>query len=198
MEKPPPVLVASSAVGIYGDRGDELLDESSSAGEGFFADVCVAWEQATRPAMDAGVRVVNARTGIVLSARGGALEPMVPPFRLGLGGRIGDGKQWWSWISDDDCIAAFLHCLDTEISGPVNVTAPNPVTNAKFTKALGEALHRPTIIPIPKVALNVRLGGELAEAVGYVSHRAQPKALLDTGFAFQHATVGAALAAALG
>ena len=198
MDNPPPVLVSSSAIGIYGDRGDEVLDESSSPGEGFFADVCTAWEQAASPAVDAGVRVVNARTGIVLSARGGALKPMVPPFRFGLGGRIGDGRQWWSWISDDDCIAALLYCLDTEIRGPVNVVAPNPVTNAEFTKALGDALHRPTILPVPKLALKIRLGGELAEAIGYVSHRVQPRALLDSGFEFRFETVDEALSAALG
>ena len=198
MDVPPPVLVTASAMGIYGDRGDEILDESSATGEGFFADVCRAWEEATQPASVAGIRVAHARTGIVLSGRGGALKPMVTPFRLGIGGRIGDGMQWWSWISDDDCIAAFLHIIDTEISGPVNVVGPNPVTNAEFTKALGAAVRRPTIIPIPKVALRVRLGGELAEAVGYVSHRVEPKVLVESGFEFRHETVDEALSVALG
>jgi uncharacterized protein (TIGR01777 family) len=198
MAEPPAVLVTASAVGIYGDRGDEILDESSERGSGFFSDVCTAWEQAGRVAQDAGVRVVHARTGIVLSDRGGALKQMLTPFKLGVGGRIGDGKQWWSWISDADCIAALQHCIDNEISGPVNVVSPNPVTNAEFTKALGGAVHRPTILPTPKLALKAKLGGELAQAVGYVSHRVQPKALLDSGFVFQHETVDEALSAAVG
>lgn len=198
MDDPPPILVTASAIGFYGDRGDDILDESTDVGVGFFADVCDAWEKAARPATDAGVRVVRARTGIVLSGRGGALKPMVPLFKLGIGGRIGDGKQWWSWVSDDDCIAAFEHCIDTDISGPVNIVAPNPVTNAEFTKALGEVLNRPTFLPTPKLALRAKLGGELAEAVGYVSHRVQPTALVDSGFEFQHETVDDALSAALG
>jgi uncharacterized protein (TIGR01777 family) len=197
MDNPPPVLVTASAVGIYGDRGDEVLDESSSRGEGFFSDVCTAWEQGAHAAKDAGVRIVQTRTGIVLSGSGGALKEMITPFKFGVGGRIGDGKQWWSWISDADCTAAFQHCIDNDISGPVNVVAPNPVTNAEFTKALGEAIHRPTFLPVPKLALKAKLGGELAEAIGYVSHRVQPKALLDSGFEFQHETVDQALTAAL-
>jgi len=197
MDEPPPVLVTASAIGIYGDRGDEVLDESSSPGEGFFADVCTAWEHASRPAVDAGVRVVNARTGIVVGGRGGALKQMAMPFKLGLGGRIGDGKQWWSWVSDEDCIAGFEHCIDSDVSGPVNIVSPNPVTNGAFTKALGEALHRPTVLPVPKLALRAKLGGELAEAIGYVSHRVQPKVLLESGFDFRHETVDQALTAAL-
>jgi hypothetical protein len=122
---------------------------------------------------------------------------MVPPFKFGLGGRIGDGKQWWSWVSDDDCIAAIEHCIDIDISGPVNVVAPYPVTNGEFTKALGKALHRPTFLPTPRLALKAKLGGELAEAIGYVSHRVEPKKLLDSGFEFMHKTVDEALTAAL-
>jgi uncharacterized protein (TIGR01777 family) len=198
MAESPPVLVAASAIGFYGDRGDELLDESSSRGTGFFSDVCTAWEQAARPASDAEVRVVNVRTGIVLSRRGGALKPMTPLFKFGIGGRIGDGRQWWSWVSDDDCVAAFEHCIDTEVSGPVNIVSPNPVTNSEFTKALGAALHRPTVLPVPRLALNVKLGSELAEAIGYVSHRVKPTALLESGFEFRHETIGEALSAALG
>jgi uncharacterized protein (TIGR01777 family) len=197
MDNPPPVLVTASAIGIYGDRGDEVLDESSSRGEGFFSDVCTSWEQAADAAKHASVRIVHARTGIVLSGRGGALKQMITPFKFGVGGRIGDGKQWWSWISDADCVEAFQHCIDNEISGPVNVVAPTPVTNAEFTRALGEAIHRPTVFPIPKFALKAKLGGELAEAIGYVSHRVEPKALVDSGFEFQHETVEEALAAAL-
>ena len=197
MSEPPPVLVAASAMGIYGDRGDDLLPETEPPGGGFFAELCAAWEGASRPARAAGIRVVNTRTGLVLSGRGGTLEPMVPLFRLGIGGRIGDGKQWWSWISEEDAVRAFLHCLDTEISGPVNIVSPNPVTNAEFTKALGSALHRPTILPIPRLGLNVRLGSELAEAVGYVSHRLVPEALESSGFSWNHPTIAEGLEAAL-
>lgn len=198
MDSPPPALVSASAMGIYGDRGDDILNESEPPGEGYFAEVCAAWEQAAEPARQAGIRVVTSRTGLVLSARGGALAPMRPLFKLGLGGRIGDGKQWWSWISEVDVVRAFLHCIDTEVRGPVNVASPHPVTNAEFTKALGKALHRPTILPTPRLGLNIRLGAELAEAVGYVSHRLQPAALLASGFTFTHQTIEEALAAVYG
>ncbi|MEZ5176313.1 MAG: TIGR01777 family oxidoreductase [Acidimicrobiia bacterium] len=197
MEDPPPVLVTASAMGFYGDRGDDVLPEAEPAGEGFFAKLCAAWEEASHPAMRAGVRVVNMRTSLVLSRRGGALKPMLPLFKLGLGGRIGDGKQWWSWISDQDCVRAFLHVIDTHVHGPVNVASPNPVTNAEFVKALGSALHRPTVLPTPRFALVARLGGELAESIGYVSHRLAPRVLEDSGFTFVHETVDAALAAAV-
>lgn len=195
MEDPPPVLVTASAMGFYGDRGDDILDESEPVGEGFFAELCAAWEGAARPAEMAGVRVVNMRTSLVLSGRGGALAPMRPLFKLGIGGRIGDGKQWWSWISDEDCIRAFLHVIDNEVSGPVNNASPNPVTNAEFTKALGSVLHRPTFLPTPRLGLNLRLGRELAQAIGYVSHRLDPAALRTSGFTYQHPTLDTALEA---
>jgi uncharacterized protein (TIGR01777 family) len=198
MDIPPPVLISASAMGIYGERGDDVLSESEPAGDGFFASVCEAWEAAARPANAAGVRVVHTRTGIVLSGRGGALEPMLPLFKLGIGGRIGNGKQWWSWISEEDAVRALLHCIDTDISGPVNVVAPNPVTNAEFTKVLGKAVHRPTFIPTPRLGLKLRLGGELADAVGYVSHRLAPEALKSSGFTWRHPTLAEGLAAALG
>lgn len=197
MDNPPPVLVTASAMGFYGDRGDDILDESEPVGDGFFAELCAAWEGASRPAKAAGIRVVNMRTSLVLSGRGGALAPMTPLFKLGIGGRIGDGKQWWSWILDEDCIRAFLHVIDNEVSGPVNVASPNPVTNAGFTKALGSALHRPTFLPTPRIGLNIRLGSELAEAIGYVSHRLDPAALQASGFTYTHSTIDTALEAAL-
>ncbi|MCZ7532277.1 MAG: TIGR01777 family oxidoreductase [Acidimicrobiia bacterium] len=197
MDDPPPVLVTASAMGIYGDRGDDVLTESEPVGKGFFAELCAAWEAASRPAKTAGIRVVNTRTSLVLSNRGGTLAPMIPLFKLGVGGRIGDGKQWWSWISDEDCIRAFLHVIDNEISGPVNVASPNPVTNREFTKGLGSALRRPTFLPTPRIALNIRLGSELADAVAYVSHRLEPGVLRGSGFTFNHPTIDSALEAAL-
>lgn len=197
MANPPPVLVTASAMGIYGDRGDDVLDETEPVGDGFFAELCGAWEGASRPAKAAGVRVVNMRTSLVLSDRGGTLAPMIPLFKLGIGGRIGDGKQWWSWISDDDCIRAFLHVIDNDISGPVNVASPNPVTNSEFTKALGSALHRPTFLPTPRIGLNIRLGSELADAIAYVSHRLKPAVLEASGFTYTHSTIDSALEAVL-
>ena len=197
MDNPPPVLLASSAIGFYGERGDDVLTEDEPSGVGFFADVCSAWEGAARPAKAAGVRVVNMRTGIVMSGNGGALDPMLPLFKLGIGGRIGNGKQWWSWVSEEDCVRAFLHCIGEDIRGPVNVVSPNPVTNAQFTKALGKAVHRPTLLPTPKFGLTLRLGSELAEAVGYVSHRVEPAVLKKSGFTFTHETIDTALKAAL-
>jgi hypothetical protein len=197
MDNPPPVLLASSAIGFYGERGDDVLTEDEPSGVGFFSDVCSAWEGASRPAKAAGVRVVNMRTGIVLSGKGGALEPLLPLFKLGIGGRIGDGKQWWSWVSEEDCVRAFMHCIDGDVRGPVNIVSPNPVTNAGFTKALGKAVHRPTFLPTPKLGLTIRLGSELAEAVGYVSHRVDPAVLRASGFEFTHETIDTALQAAL-
>ncbi len=197
MDDAPPVLVTASAMGFYGDRGDDVLDESEPVGDGFFAELCAAWEGASRPAKVAGIRVVNMRTSLVLSGRGGTLAPMTPLFKLGIGGRIGDGKQWWSWISDEDCIRAFIHVIDHDVSGPVNVASPNPLTNAEFTKALGSVLHRPTFLPTPRIGLNIRLGSELAEAIGYVSHRLEPAALRASGFTYKHPAIEPALAAAL-
>lgn len=197
MENPPPVLLSASAIGIYGERGDDVLTEAEPPGDGFFADVCSAWERASDPAKAAGVRVVNMRTGIVMSGRGGALAPMLPLFKLGIGGRIGDGSQWWSWVSEADCVRAFMHCIDADMSGPVNVVSPNPVTNAEFTKAFGKAVRRPTFLPTPRFALTLRLGSELAQAVGYVSHRVEPAALKQSGFEFTHETLDSALETAL-
>ena len=149
LDPKPSVLVVASAVGFYGDRGSEILTEESAAGTGFLADVVRAWEAAADPAREAGIRVVHLRQGIVISKEGGALEPMLRPFRLGVGGRVGSGKQWWSWIGMEDVVACYAHVLEGDLAGAINATAPNPVTNEQFTKALGSALHRPTVLPFP-------------------------------------------------
>ena len=185
LNRPPKVLVSGSAVGYYGDRGDEVLTESSRAGEGFLAEVSVAWEAAAGPAREAGIRVSHIRTGIVLSGRGGALAQMLRPFKLGLGGKLGTGRQWMSWISLDDEAGAIVHLLgDDAPSGPVNLTAPNPATNADFTKALGQALGRPAVLPVPKVGLKALLGGEMAKELLLGGQRALPTRLLDSGYTF--------------
>ena len=196
LEERPAVLVSGSAVGYYGDRGDEVLTEDSAPGDGFLAEVTVAWEGAAEAARDAGVRVVHPRMGVVLSERGGALERMLLPFRLGLGGRVGDGRQWLSWISLDDAVGALRHAIDVpSLDGPVNVVGPAPVTNAAFTEALGRALHRPTLFPIPKFALRA-VFTEMADATLIASQRAMPQALVASGFRFAHADIDAALRAA--
>jgi uncharacterized protein len=194
----PAVLVSASAVGYYGNRGDEVLTEESGPGDDFLAEVCAGWEAATRPAEDAGIRVVHLRTGIVLSPRGGALGQALPFFRLGLGGRLGSGEQYWSWISLDDEVGAVLHALsDERLTGAVNATAPDPVTNAVFTKALGKALHRPTVFPVPRAALAVRFGKEMAEVMVLASQRALPAKLEATGYRFRHPSLDGALEAIL-
>lgn len=197
MDAPPPVFVSASAMGYYGDTGDTEVDESAPAGEGFLADVCVAWEEAAQPARDAGLRVVHPRTGIVLSRDSEAMKPLIPLFKLGIGGPIGSGRQWWSWITLPDEVAALVYCIDEELHGPVNLTAPHPVRNKEFATALGEALKRPSFFPAPKFALDVRLGKELAEAIGYGSQRVVPKVLLDAGFSFASSTIDEGLAAIL-
>jgi uncharacterized protein len=197
MRAPPRVLVSASAVGFYGDRGDEILDESSAPGEGFLAEVCRAWEDATRPAQAAGIRVVNARTGIVVSRRGGALGKLLPPFRLGAGGRIGDGRAWWPWIDLEDEVAALLQAIrDERLAGPVNLTAPNPVRSAEFTRALARTLHRPHLVPTPAFALRAAFLG-MADETLFASQRALPRKLLAAGFAFRHETLESSLRAQL-
>lgn len=195
---PPTTLLSGSAIGYYGNRGDEVLTEHSAPGDGFLAEVCIAWEAAAQPAIDAGVRTAFLRTGIVQSEDGGALAKSLPPFKLGIGGRFGDGKQWWSWVSIDDHIGAIRHLLDSDISGPVNLTAPNPVTNAEYTKALGRELGRPTLFPIPKFGPKLLLGGELTDVLLYESQRVEPTVLVDTGYRFRHKTIEECLAAVLG
>ncbi len=197
LDAPPGVLVSSSAIGFYGDRGDERLDESSTGGTGFLADVCRDWEAAADPARAAGIRVVHPRTGVVLSGSGGALGEMLPFFRLGLGGRIGSGRQWVSWITLHDEVEALLWLLTADVEGPVNLTAPEPVTNRGLTAALGTALRRPTLLPTPKPALWARLGRELTEALLYSSTRAEPALLVRRGFEFAHPDIATALAAVL-
>ena len=193
LAQPPKTLISASAIGYYGDRGDELLTETSPPGKDFLADVCVEWEKATDHAKEKGVRVVNTRFGIILDKEGGALAKMLPPFRMGIGGRIGDGKQWMSWIALDDVIGALQFALTNDgLSGPVNFVAPNPVTNAEFTKALGRALSRPTFFPIP--AFGVRLAfGEMADALLLSSQRVKPTKLADSNYQFAYSNLESAL-----
>ena len=193
----PRVLLAASATGVYGDRRDEILDERAGPGKGFLADLCREWEAAARPAAEAGIRVVNLRFGVVLGPGDGALGKMLPLFRLGLGGRLGSGQQWMSWVGLADAVDAILFLLDTPaLAGPMNVTAPEPVTNAEFTRALAAAVHRPAILPAPAFALRLALG-EMADEALLASARAVPAKLLEAGFRFAQPTIGAALAAAL-
>ncbi len=197
LRKPPEVLVSASAIGWYGSRGDEQLDESFGPGDDFLAGVCRDWEAAAAPARAAGIRVCHPRTGIVLSPAGGALASLLTPFRLGLGGRVGDGSQWMSWITLDDEVSALMWLLRANLDGPVNLTAPNPATNREFTAALGKALRRPTLLPTPKLALAARLGRELAEALLYSSARVVPSVLETDGFKFAHPQLAPALKALL-
>jgi len=197
LRQPPPVLVKASAVGFYGNRGDEILDEDSTAGRGYFPELCTAWEAAARPAVDAGIRVVHLRFGMVLGRDGGAMARLAPLFRLGLGGRLGNGRQWMSWISEEDAVAAALFAVDNPaLSGPVNLAAPQPVTNADFTRELARAVHRPALLPAPAFALRLALGAMADEAL-LASTRAVPNRLTQAGFAFSHPTLPQALAAAL-
>jgi uncharacterized protein (TIGR01777 family) len=194
----PHVLVSASAVGYYGDRGDELLDEQSAPGTGFLTDVCVAWEAATAPAEEAGVRVVRIRSGMILSATGGALRRQLPLFKLGAGGKMGKGTQWQSWISIDDEVGAILHLLTNDIAGPVNLTAPNPVTNAEFTNTLARVLRRPSFMPIPTFGPKLVLGAELADTLLFTGQRVLPRALESSGYQFAHPTLEVALRSVLG
>lgn len=192
--EPRPTLLNASAVGYYGSRGDEVLIESSGPGRGFLAGVCVQWEAATRAASDAGSRVVNLRTGVVLSARGGALARQLPLFRHGLGGVLGSGKQWVSWISLDDAAGAILHLAgNSSVEGPVNVTAPAPVTNRAFTAALATALGSSARLRVPAPALKAAVGARAAADLLLASQRAVPEKLLASGFAFVHKDLAPAL-----
>jgi uncharacterized protein (TIGR01777 family) len=182
----PPTFVCASAIGYYGDRGEEVLKETSPPGNDFLANVCRTWEAACQPARDAGVRVVNVRTGVLLSPQGGALARMLTPFKLGLGGVIGSGEQYMSWVTLDDVVAALQFLLsNSSISGPVNLVAPHPVTNAEFTKTLGRVLSRPTLFPMPAFAARLAFG-EMADALLLSSTRVAPQALAEAGFHFQH------------
>ncbi len=198
LEKPPKVLVCASAVGYYGDRGDEVLDEQSPAGNSFLADVCKEWEEAAAAARDKGIRVVHLRIGIVLSRDGGALQKMLLPFKIGAGGVVGNGSQYWSWIALDDVVGAIQHALtDDSLSGPVNCVAPDPPTNREFTKALGRVLNRPTVLPVPAFGARLLLG-EMGTELLLASTRVVPKKLQAAGYPFRHAGLEDALRHALG
>lgn len=193
----PRVLVSASAIGFYGDRGDEMLSEDAESGGMFLSEVCRQWESAAEPAGESGIRVVHPRLGVVLSGRGGALPAMARPFRMGFGGRVGSGKQYVSWVSLPDTVAALRKLIDdASLHGPVNVTAPNPVTNAELTHWLGRRLHRPTVLPAPAFALRLALG-EMADELLLASARVVPRKLLDAGFEFQYPALPEALAEAL-
>jgi uncharacterized protein (TIGR01777 family) len=197
VDRKPAVLVSGSAVGFYGDRGDEQLEETSPAGHGFMSEVCEEWEREAGRAAELGIRVVQVRTGVVLSAQGGALQKMLAPFKLGLGGPLGSGKQWFPWIHVKDIVGIFRHAILTStLAGPVNGVAPEPVTNREFTRELARALHRPAFLPVPEMALRV-LMGEMS-AVLFGSQRVVPKAALSSGYEFHYPLLASALADLLG
>ena len=198
LQNPPKVLLSGSATGYYGERGDEILTEESSKGEGFLSDVVEAWESSAKPAVDAGIRTAFLRTGIVLSPDGGALGKMLPIFKLGAGGKMGNGKQWWSWISIDDEIGMIEWLLANDVSGPVNLVAPGATTNAEFTDVLGDVMKRPTFLPVPKFGPKLLLGGELANELLFTSTRVEPGVAASAGYQFKHPDLEGALRAALG
>ena len=198
LKRPPRVLVSASAIGFYGDRGDEVLRETSPRGHGFLPAVCVGWESATERAEKHGLRVVHLRFGIILSARGGALGKMLIPFRLGLGGPVGSGRQYWSWVAIDDAVGTIQHALAKEdLRGPVNVVAPAPSTNLEFTRALARALSRPAFLPLPVFAARLALG-EMADALLLASVRVVPEALKGSGYRFRYPELEPALRHLLG
>ncbi|MFD9793999.1 TIGR01777 family oxidoreductase [Streptomyces sp. NPDC059070] len=195
LDAPPEVLLCGTAIGYYGDTGDRPVDEDAPPGDGFLAGVCVEWEEAAAPAEEAGIRTVFARTGLVVAREGGAWGRLFPLFRAGLGGRLGSGRQYWSFIALHDHIAALRHLLESPgPAGPVNLTAPEPVTNREVTAAMAEVLHRPALLPVPAVALRVALGEFSEDVLG--SQRVLPRRLLDSGFRFAFPTVAGAIAAA--
>ena len=193
-----PVFLSGSAIGAYGASDDRELDEMAPFGTGFLADVCRQWEASAAPAIEAGARVALLRTGIVLTPRGGALKKMLPLFRFGVGGRFGNGNQWQSWISLDDEVGAIIHLLTEPVSGPVNLTAPNPVHGTEFAHTLGKVLHRPAVLPVPTFAPKLLLGGELADALLFTGQRVLPRALQRAGYQFRHPLLETALRSVLG
>ncbi|WP_328725023.1 TIGR01777 family oxidoreductase [Streptomyces sp. NBC_00259] len=196
LEEPPRVLVCGTAVGYYGDTGDRAVDESAPPGAGFLPSVCEEWEDAAAPAEEAGIRVAFARTGLVVAREGGAWGRLFPVFRAGLGGRLGKGRQFWSFISLHDEVAALRHIVDTDtLSGPVNLTAPDPLTNREVTAAMGRVLRRPTLFTVPPIALRVYLGDFAEDVLG--SQRVLPAKLLESGFTFSHPSIEEAIRAAL-
>lgn len=186
MPTPPPVFVSQSAIGIYGDRGDELLTDYSSPGpdDDFLADLTMDWERAARPAARAGLRVVHPRTGLVVSPEAALIKRLLPVFKAGVGGPLGDGSQWWSWISLRDTVDGIIHMMRSDLEGPVNLVAPNPVRQREFADIFASALGRPAAIPVPRLGLKLALGGEKAEAIGFSSSRVSPERLLASGFDF--------------
>ena len=189
----PKTLICASAIGYYGNRGTEMLNETSAPGTGFLADLCQEWEALCEPARAMGIRVVNLRIGVILSPKGGALAKMLPPFKLGGGGVVGSGNQYWSWITVDDVVGIIQHCITNEkISGPVNTTAPSPVTNYEFTKTLGSVLGRPTVVPMPGFLARLLLG-EMADDLLLASTRVMPNRLSETGYQFLYPTLEPAL-----
>ncbi|CAN5673309.1 TIGR01777 family oxidoreductase [soil metagenome] len=194
----PAVLLSGSAIGYYGDRGDERLTEASSPGDLFLSEVCTAWEASTAAAGGAGIRVAHLRTGIVLAEGGGALAKQLPLFKLGLGGKLGSGEQYQSWVSIDDHVGAMRFLLDHDVAGPVNLTGPEPVTNAAFTKAIGTVLGRPTLLTVPSFGPKLLLGTDLADELLFASQRVLPDVLTEAGYRFRHADVETALRAVLG
>ena len=195
----PKVFICASAIGYYGDRGDETMREESSSGSGFLPEVCREWEAASRIAAEAGIRTINLRTGLVLSDKGGALRSMLTPFKLGLGGRIGSGRQWWSWIHIDDMVGGIHHAMNSEsmntesLTGPVNMTAPKPLRNAEFTSILAGVLSRPAIVPVPPFALKLIFGRMAAEEMFLASQRVAPEKLLQSNYKFRYSELAPAL-----
>ena len=193
-EAKPRVFICASAIGFYGNRGDEILGEKSPIGRGFLPEVCGEWEEATKTAVTAGIRTVNIRIGLVLSKQGGALGSMLTPFKLGLGGRVASGQQWWSWIHIDDIVGAIHHAIRTEsLAGPLNLVGPNPVRNAEFTNVLASVLRRPAILPVPEFALCLAFGKQAAEEMLLASLRVQPGKLGSSGYTFRFPELRAAL-----
>ncbi|MEE2737082.1 MAG: TIGR01777 family oxidoreductase [Planctomycetota bacterium] len=193
LNNPPSVLVSASAIGFYGHRGETVCGESTSAGTGFLADVCQAWESATQPARQAGIRVIHLRIGIVLSTVSGALAKMLMPFKCGVGGKVGAGEQYWSWVSLNDLIEMILHCIHSDtLIGEVNAVSPQPITNLEFTKTLGRVIHRPTIFPLPSFMARLALG-EMADELLLSSTRVIPEKLKQDGYRFLHPTLEGAL-----
>jgi uncharacterized protein len=198
LNRPPKVLVCASAIGYYGNRGEEILREGSAPGKGYLSDVCLEWEGAAVPAVQKGIRVVNLRFGVVLSAAGGALAKMLPPFRMGVGGKVGDGKQYMSWIALDDAIGAIHHVvMNGRLMGAVNAVAPNPITNLEFTRTLGRVLSRPTVFPVPAAVARIAFG-EMADALLLASARVLPGLLTETGYQFRYPELEGALRHLLG
>lgn len=196
LDAKPTVLVSGSAVGIYGDRRDEILTESSTLGDDFLAEVCQVWEAAAAPASEVGIRVVHPRTGVVIAAEGPLLDKLELPFKLGVGGKVGSGRQYVPWISLTDQVRALRFLIDTDLAGPVNLAGPTPATNLELTKALGKVLRRPTVLPIPVAAIKL-LYGEMGETLASVSQRVVPERLQQAGFTFEHARIEDALRVAL-